>query len=85
MLSQPDILNPTLYRLLELFRLNKIYVRGDGHHLFDQEGRSYLDFIAQYGAVPFGYNPPFVWEAVYAFHRMGLPTLVQPSVPPKAV
>lgn len=85
MLSQPDILNPTLYRLLEIFQLNKVYVRGEGHYLFDQEGRSYLDFIAQYGAVPFGYNPPFIWEAVYAFHRTGMPTLVQPSVPPKAV
>jgi len=84
-MSRPEILNPTLHRILDTFRLNKVYVRGAGNYLYDDEGRSYLDFIAQYGAVPFGYNPDFIWKAVEDFHRSGLPTLVQPSVPPKAV
>ncbi len=80
-----DILNPTLYRLLDMFRLNKVYVRGEGNYLYDEEGRQYLDFIAQYGAVPFGYNPPFLWEAVAAFRDSGAPALVQPSLPLKAL
>jgi len=84
LLARPDILNPTLYRLLDMFRLNKVYVRGEGNYLYDEEGRQYLDFIAQYGAVPFGYNPPFLWEAISAFREAGIPSLVQPSVPLKA-
>lgn len=83
--SRPELLNPTIHRLLDTFRLNKTYVRGQGNYLYDQEGRSYLDFIAQYGAVPFGYNPDFIWQAVVDFQRSGLPSLVQPSVPVKAV
>ncbi|NSW82860.1 MAG: aminotransferase class III-fold pyridoxal phosphate-dependent enzyme [Syntrophothermus sp.] len=85
MLARPDILNPTLYRLLDMFGLNKVYVRGEGNYLYDEQGRKYLDFIAQYGAVPFGYNPTFLWEAIARFHEAGLPSLVQPSVPLKAV
>ena len=80
-----DILNPTVNRLLEMFRLNKTYVRGDGNYLYDEEGRGYLDVIAQYGAVPFGYNPDFIWQAVDRFRESGLPTMIQPSVPLKAV
>ncbi|NPV90921.1 MAG: aminotransferase class III-fold pyridoxal phosphate-dependent enzyme [Firmicutes bacterium] len=80
-----DILNPTINRLLEIFRLNKTYVLGAGNYLYDEEGRGYLDVIAQYGAVPFGYNPDFIWQAVERFRESGLPTMIQPSVPLKAV
>ncbi len=84
-ISRPELLNPTVDRLLDTFRLNKIYVRGAGNYLYDEDGRRYLDFIAQYGAVPFGYNPDFIWEEIVEFHQQELPTLVQPSVPVKAV
>ncbi|NPV26462.1 MAG: aminotransferase class III-fold pyridoxal phosphate-dependent enzyme [Firmicutes bacterium] len=80
-----DILNPTLFKILQSFKLDKEYVRGQGHYLYDREGRSYLDFIAQYGAVPFGYNHPEIWAAVQEFAEAQGPSLVQPSVPPWAV
>ena len=37
-----------------------------GYRLFDAEGREYLDFLSQYGALPFGHNPPELWEALAA-------------------
>ncbi|MCR4400450.1 MAG: aminotransferase class III-fold pyridoxal phosphate-dependent enzyme [Syntrophomonadaceae bacterium] len=80
-----ELINPTIQRVLRTFRLDKAYARGAGHYLYDTDGRGYLDFIAQYGAVPFGYNPEDLWQAVLDFHRSGMPAMVQPSVPIKAV
>ncbi len=80
-----DLLNPNLKDILETFQLDKDYVHGEGTMLTDSTGIRYLDFIAQYGAVPFGYNPPFIWEALEDVKKRGLPSLVQPSLPGEAL
>ncbi len=80
-----DLLNPTLKDIFETFKLDKDYVFGEGTNLQDAEGNQYLDFIAQYGAVPFGYNPDFIWDALESVRRRGLPSLVQPSLPGEAL
>ncbi len=80
-----DLLNPTLLQLLELFTLDQTYVRGEGSYLWNEHGDKILDFISQYGSVPFGYNPPFVWEAIDAVKQDMIPAMVQPSLPHKAL
>ena len=80
-----DLLNPSLMEVLETFRLDKQYVQGKGAYLTDEAGKVYLDFIAQYGAVPFGYNPDFIWDALLEVRNSGIPSLVQPSVQPEAL
>lgn len=80
-----DLLNPTLKDVFATFKLDKDYVWGEGSYLEDAQGNRYLDFIAQYGAVPFGYNPEFVWEALAGVRKRGLPSLVQPSLPGEAL
>lgn len=80
-----NLLNPTLAKILKTFMLDKKYTRGQGCYLWDTEGNQYLDFIAQYGAVPFGYNPDFVWDKLNEVREQGLPSLVQPSLPPEAL
>ncbi len=80
-----DLLNPTLKDVLETFRLDKNYVYGRGSNLIDEQGVEYLDFIAQYGAVPFGYNPDFIWDRLEEVRRRSLPSLVQPSIPGEAL
>lgn len=80
-----DLLNPTLEKTLTTFHLDKIYTRGEGTCLTDENGTSYLDFISQYGAVPFGYNPEFIWQALERVRSLGLPSLVQPSLPGEAL
>jgi acetylornithine/succinyldiaminopimelate/putrescine aminotransferase/predicted amino acid dehydrogenase len=72
--------NPHLSGLLAKLRLDKIYVRGEGCTLFDHEGRGYLDCIAAYGALPFGYNPPTIWLALNEVRLRGEPSFVQPSL-----
>ncbi|QGT98864.1 PLP-dependent aminotransferase / Domain of unknown function [Candidatus Syntrophocurvum alkaliphilum] len=80
-----DLLNPTIYELLKNFQLDKVYVKGEGSYLWDDDNNRYLDFIAQYGAVPFGYNPKFIWDAITEVRDKGLPSMVQPSLPPIAL
>lgn len=50
--------------LLSRVGLDKEFVRGEGCTLYDEHGQSYLDFVSQYGALPFGYNPPEIWGAL---------------------
>ena len=80
-----DLLNPTLKKTLSLFQLDKKYISGKGSYLFDETGQRYLDFIAQYGAIPFGYNPDFIWERIQEVREKALPSLVQPSLPVEAL
>lgn len=72
--------NPRLGRTLAQLALDKEYVRGEGCYLFEAEGRRYLDFLAQYGAAPFGFNHPRIWSAVEAMRDRMEPNLVQPSL-----
>lgn len=74
-----QFVNPTLGDLLSAINLDKRFVRGEGTRLWDEEGREYLDFIAAYGALPFGFNPPAIWSAIHAVQQSAEPSFVQPS------
>lgn len=80
-----DLLNPTLASKLATFQLDKSYQTAKGSYLTDESGIQYLDFIAQYGAVPFGYNPDFLWNALDDLRGKNTPSLVQPSLPGEAL
>jgi acetylornithine/succinyldiaminopimelate/putrescine aminotransferase/predicted amino acid dehydrogenase len=80
-----DLLNPTLAKIFKTFKLDKDYTSGKGSYLMDSNGIHYLDFIAQYGAIPFGYNPDFIWDKLDEARRRNLPSLVQPSIPGEAL
>jgi acetylornithine/succinyldiaminopimelate/putrescine aminotransferase/predicted amino acid dehydrogenase len=71
--------NPYLGKLLESINLDKRFVRGEGCYLYDENGERYLDFIAAYGALPFGFNPPEIWGALNAVQTAMEPSFVQPS------
>jgi acetylornithine/succinyldiaminopimelate/putrescine aminotransferase/predicted amino acid dehydrogenase len=71
-------LNPARAALLKMFALDAKIVKGTGFDLVDDEGRIYLDFLAQYGALPFGHNPPALWQALDEARGEQMPSLVQP-------
>src|SRR5438105_5725671 len=56
--------NPPLAGLLENVWLAKRFVRGEGSELIDEQGRRYLDAVAAYGALPFGFHPPEIWQSL---------------------
>jgi acetylornithine/succinyldiaminopimelate/putrescine aminotransferase/predicted amino acid dehydrogenase len=72
--------NPYLADLLGRIRLDKHFARGKGTELYDDEGRRYLDCIAAYGALPFGFNPAAIWRALEGVRDRGEPSFVQPSL-----
>jgi acetylornithine/succinyldiaminopimelate/putrescine aminotransferase/predicted amino acid dehydrogenase len=74
--SEPCHLNPDRDFLLRHIHFDKTMVRGDGVYLYDEAGNEYLDFLAQYGAVPFGHNPAESWAALR--DGVGQPSMVQP-------
>jgi len=74
-----DFVNPYLADTLSKIDMDKRFVRGEGCYLYDSSGRRYLDLIASYGALPFGFNPPEIWEAILSVRRSGEPSFVQPS------
>ncbi len=71
--------NPEIGRLLQQLSMDKTFVSGEGCYLYDREGHRYLDFLAQYGALPFGFNPPRVWAALNDLQQRAEPSFVQPS------
>lgn len=74
-----EYVNPHLGKLLTQINMDKNYVRGEGCWLYDADGRRYLDMIAAYGALPFGFNPPEIWEAIRRVELCAEPSFVQPS------
>ena len=77
-------INPFLGKMLRKLRMDKRFVRGKGCYLYDDQGREYLDFIAAYGALPFGYNPEEIWGALESVRATGEPSFAQPSSPDAA-
>src|SRR5262245_64269444 len=66
--------------LYQRLGLDKTFVRGEGCHLIDADGTRYADFIAQFGAVPFGHHPETIWRALETAWREELPNLVITSI-----
>jgi acetylornithine/succinyldiaminopimelate/putrescine aminotransferase/predicted amino acid dehydrogenase len=71
--------NPHLAKILRHLYLDREYVRGEGLWLTDAQGRRVLDFTAQYGALPFGYNPPEIWRALETCRANSVPSFTQLS------
>jgi acetylornithine/succinyldiaminopimelate/putrescine aminotransferase/predicted amino acid dehydrogenase len=66
--------------LYQRLGLDKTFVRGQGCYLFDKDGIGYADFVAQFGAVPFGHDPEPIWQALEGARREGRPNLAIVSI-----
>jgi len=74
-----DYVNPFLGDVLRSIKLDKSFCRANGTVVRDETGREYLDFVAGYGAVPFGHNPDEIWAAVLRQHQASEPGIIQLS------
>lgn len=84
-LFDASAINPELSSLLQSAALARRYVRAEGSALFLDDGHRVLDFVAGYGALPFGHNPADIHAAVAAGLSDGRPCLIQPHFPDAAV
>ena len=77
-------LNPQLPRMLHAIGFDKIYVRGEGAYLYDEEGRDYLDMLAGFGVFALGRHHPVVRQALHDAIDADLADLTQFDAPPLA-
>jgi acetylornithine/succinyldiaminopimelate/putrescine aminotransferase/predicted amino acid dehydrogenase len=50
--------------LLHRLKLDKRFVRARDVWMYEEDGTAVLDCLSQYGALPFGHNPPDIWAAI---------------------
>jgi putrescine aminotransferase len=60
-------MNPAFVRLLGTFGYGRVFVRAAGSTIWDDQGRSYLDLLAAFGAANLGHSPPALIERCVAF------------------
>ncbi|MFA4885515.1 MAG: aminotransferase class III-fold pyridoxal phosphate-dependent enzyme, partial [Desulfotomaculaceae bacterium] len=71
-------LNAGLAMMLGLLKFDKKFVRAEGVHVWDSEGKQYLDFLGAYGALNLGHNHPRILAALDQVKEM--PNLLQASL-----
>lgn len=74
--------NASLVKVLKTIGFDRDYVAGRGAHLFDAEGRRYLDCLAGWGVFGIGRNHPALKHALRQVIEADLPNLVQMDVSP---
>ncbi|OGQ59930.1 MAG: aminotransferase class-iii [Deltaproteobacteria bacterium RIFCSPLOWO2_02_FULL_53_8] len=67
-------------KLLNRLRLDIDVVRASGNQLYTRNGTIVRDYLAQYGALPFGHNPPFAIAAVTDYLNAEQPVFMQPNI-----
>ncbi len=77
-------LNPQLPRMLHAIGFDKVYTRGEGAYLYDEDGRDYLDMLAGFGVFALGRHHPVVRRAMHDVLDLGLADLTQFDAPPLA-
>lgn len=71
-------LNPERERLLRLIHFQREIIRAEGAYLYTDSGECLLDFTSQFGAVPFGHNPDFLWQEILSQAQQQPGIMIQP-------
>ena len=77
-------LNHQMVRVLKTIGFDARFARGKGAHLWDAQGRRYLDLVSGWGVFAIGRNHPHVAAALKSALDADLPNLVQMDVSPLA-
>jgi acetylornithine/succinyldiaminopimelate/putrescine aminotransferase len=91
--SFTEYVNPVVGNLLGSLDLDKRFVRASGCFLWDEkesssrsaqltllQGVKYLDFLAGYGTLPFGFNNKEIWSAIREVEEKEEPVFIIPSL-----
>ncbi len=74
-------INPAWAKSMQLIGYDRIYTRAEGCHLWDENGRRYLDCISSFCVSNIGHNHPFVRETLINILGGSLPNLIQLDIP----
>ncbi len=73
-------LNPQLGRIVRTLGFDRVWAHGEGAHLIDSDGTSYLDLLCGYGTFAVGRNHPDVIDAMRQLLDARSPNLPQLGV-----
>lgn len=76
------LINRTRQELLDFAGLDEAVASAAGTRITTVKGQTLIDFVGQFGAVPFGYGARHIVEAATSFLASGQPTFVQPLINP---
>jgi ornithine--oxo-acid transaminase len=71
------LLNPQIPRVLKTLGFDRVYVRGEGCYLYDEQGNRYLDMLSGFGVFALGRSHPVVRKALQDALEADLPNMVQ--------
>ena len=74
-------INPSFARVLQIIGYDKVYTKGEGAYLYDQDGNKYLDFLGGYGVFHLGRNHPRMKHALHRLLDLDRPNLIQMDCP----
>ncbi|MCJ7783495.1 MAG: aminotransferase class III-fold pyridoxal phosphate-dependent enzyme, partial [Desulfobacterales bacterium] len=74
-------INPAWAKSMQLIGYDRIYTRAEGCHLWDKDGRRYLDCISSFCVSNVGHNHPVVRRALADVLGESLPNLIQLDIP----
>lgn len=74
-------INPQFAKVLKTIGFDRVYTKGQGVSLFDDQGKEYFDFLSGYGVFALGRNHPQIKKAVSDFLKLDSPNLIQMDAP----
>jgi ornithine--oxo-acid transaminase len=74
-------ISPHMARVQQIIGFDKIYVRGEGAYLWDEDGVRYLDLLAGYSVFNLGRGHPVIKGAMLEYLNLERPTLVKMDCP----
>ena len=72
-----EYINPQMAKVLKTIGFDAVYVRGQGAHLWDDQGNDYLDMLSGFGVFAVGRSHPKVKEAIRQYLELDSPNLVK--------
>lgn len=74
-------INPAWVKSMQLIGYDRIFTRAEGCHLWDKDGRRYLDCVSGFCVSNVGHNHPVVRRALADVLGESLPNLIQVDIP----
>jgi len=73
-------INPQFMRVLKTIGFDRVWARGEGQYLYDQDGTRFLDLLGGFGVFNVGRNNPRVRDALVETLELETPGSVQLGV-----
>ncbi len=70
-------INPVLVAVNQSGNYERLYVHAEGMHVWDSEGKEYLDFVGGYGSVNTGHNHPRILNCIKNYIEAQPPGILQ--------